>query len=44
MLGEGLIDGQASSTCMFSRTAVGSLIFASFAVYSKYYINLARLR
>ena len=44
LLGAGLIDGQASSTCMFSRAAVGALIFASFAVHSMYYSNLARLR
>ena len=42
--GAGLIDEQASSTSMFSRTAIGSLIFESFAVYSMYYSNLARLR
>ena len=41
--GAGLIDGQASSTCMFSRAAVESLIFASFAVYSMFYSSLARL-
>ena len=44
LLGTGLIDGQASSTCMFSRAAVNSQIFASFTVYSMYYSNLARLR
>ena len=30
-------------TCMFSRAAVGSLIFASFAVYNMDCSNLARL-
>ena len=44
LLGACLIDGRESSTCIFSRAAVGSLIFASFAVYSMYYSNLARLR
>ena len=44
MLGAGLIDGAASSTFMFSLGAVGSLIFASFVVYSMYYSNQARLR
>ena len=43
MLRTGLIDGQTSSTCMFSREAIGSLSFTSFAVYSIYYSNLARL-
>ena len=44
LLAAGLIDGQASSTCMFSRAATESLIFANFAVNSFYYCNLARLR